>query len=387
MQRLYIILKYMYSYKPNLKYKNKEYKTPMTNFSKLKLYYNNDDYVKIDMVDLFSEYSVRIGNKISLPYNRLLRLEDTGAKTLKDYFMYYRSQINFALFASTTALGISYLHTTKGDNLIKSIYRFHIYYQMRRILHKLDCIIPGEYGFSKYNNNYNENSYYKLCDDYGVNRNDLFIRGDWYYSNQGNFTDDDMKEITNSVKNNYCRYMLYTSEGLNNLVKISESIRTYTYLMITSQVASKISLDFAQVFKENFENVINRSVNTEEDIQRYQNVLKYSSSKVDYNIAVGAYMCPSDMKISNVNWSNNLNNKSTKIGKVIPIEAKNKVSDKVIDKVIDKVSDKGEVSDKVIDKVIDKVSDKGEVGASKYSDEKISLVLFFSILFGVYINF
>ena len=98
-------------------------------------------------------------------------------------------------------------------------------------------------------------------------------------------------------------------------------------------------------------------------------------------------MCPSDMKISNVNWSNNLNNKSTKIGKVIPIEAKNKVSDKVIDKVIDKVSDKGEVSDKVIDKVIDKVSDKGEVGASKYSGEKISLVLFFSILFGVYINF
>ena len=373
----------MYSYKPNLKYKNKEYKTPMTNFSKLKLYYNNDDYVKIDMIDLFSEYSVRIGDKISLPYNRLLRLEDTGAKTLKDYFMYYRSQINFALFSSTTALGISYLHTTKGDNLIKSIYRFHIYYQMRRILHKLDCIIPGEYGFSKYNNNYNENSCYKLCDDYGVNRNDLFIRGDWYYSNQGNFTDDDMKEITNSVKNNYCRYMLYTSEGLNNLVKISESIRTYTYLMIASQVASKTSLDFAQVFKENFENVINRSVNTEEDIQRYQNVLKYSSSKVDYNIAVGAYMCPSDMKISNVNWSNNLNNKSTKIGKVIPIEAKNKVSDKVIDKV----SDKGEVSDKVIHKVIDKVSDKGEVGASKYSDEKISLVLFFSILFGVYINF
>ena len=35
--------------------------------------------------------------------------------------MYYWCQINFSLFASTTALGISYLHTTKGDNLIKSI--------------------------------------------------------------------------------------------------------------------------------------------------------------------------------------------------------------------------------------------------------------------------
>ena len=54
--------------------------------------------------------------------------------------------------------------------------------------------------------------------------------------------------------------MLYTSEGLNNLVKISESIRTYTYLMIASQVSSKTSLDFPQIFKDNFEN---RSVNTE----------------------------------------------------------------------------------------------------------------------------
>ena len=78
------------------------------------------------MIDLFSEYSVMIGDK-----------------TLKDHFMYCRCHINFSLFASTTALGISYLHTTKGDNLIKSIYRFHIYYQMSRILHKLDCRIPG----------------------------------------------------------------------------------------------------------------------------------------------------------------------------------------------------------------------------------------------------
>ena len=70
-------------------------------------------------------------------------------------------------------------------------------------------------------------------------------------------------------------------------------------------------------------------MNTEQDTKRYQNVLKYGSSKVGYNIAVGPYMCPSDMKISNVNWSNKLNNKSTKIGKVIPIEAKNDIDDVV----------------------------------------------------------
>ena len=78
MQRLYkISAKYMYSHKPNLKYENKEYKTPMTDFSKPN--YNNDDHVKIDMIDLFPEYSVRIGDKCSLSNKRLYRLEDTGA--------------------------------------------------------------------------------------------------------------------------------------------------------------------------------------------------------------------------------------------------------------------------------------------------------------------
>ena len=360
----------MYSYKPNIKYKNIEYKTPMTNFSKLKLYYNNNDYVNIDMIDLFSEYPIRIGDKFYLSYKKILRLNHTGAKTLEDYFMYYGSQVNFTLFASTTALGISYLHTTKGDNLIKSIYRFHIYYQMRRILHKLDCTIPTDPEFSKYNNRYTKNSYYKICYDYGININDIFIRGDWYYSNQGNFLDNGMKEITNSVKNNYCRYMLYSSNGLNNLVKISESIRTYTYLMITSQVASKTSLDFPQVFKENFENVINRSVNTEEDIQRYQNVLKYSSSKVDYNVAIGAFMCPSDMKISTTNWSNLLNKKSTKIGKVIPIESKNKLKPNLTPKV----TSPNVIPPKVTTPKV----------TPNFTDEKISLVLFFSLLFGIY---
>ena len=73
------------------------------------------------------------------------------------------------------------------------------------------------------------------------------------------------------------------SRGLTELGKISESIRASTYLMITSQVASRKSLDCSNIFKENFENVINRSVNNEEDIQIYQNVLKYSSSDADYN--------------------------------------------------------------------------------------------------------
>ena len=98
-----------------------------------------------------------------------------------------------------------------------------------------------------------------------------------------------MKKVThyimNSVKNKYCNYTC-CSQIKDNLEKISISIRTYLYILITLQVASNKSLDFSRIFKENFENVINRPVNTEEGIQSYHNVLKYTSPDVNYHVAI-----------------------------------------------------------------------------------------------------
>ena len=51
---------------------------------------------------------------------------------------------------------------------------------------------------------------------------------------------------------NYCIYMLMNSRGLTELSKISESIRAYTYLVITSQVVSMKSLDSSNIFKREF---------------------------------------------------------------------------------------------------------------------------------------
>ena len=131
--------------------------------------------------------------------------------------------------------------------------------------------------------------------------------------------------------------------------------------MITSQVASKKSLDFSNIFKENFENVINRSVNTIEDIQRYQIVLRYSSSDADYNVAVGAFMCSSSMKILDNEWINKLkvSHSSDKIGK-----------NKVIPKNKDTTSSKDE---------------RRVPSKDTSSEEKIALVLFLGLGIPCYI--
>ena len=89
------------------------------------------------------------------------------------------------------------------------------------------------------------------------------------------------------------------------LLRISESIRTYAYLILSSQasarfgiVANTVSALTAQsAFLNNFEDIVNRRLDIREDIKRYQDSLSYASSKVDYSIGENLYMLPSDMNL------------------------------------------------------------------------------------------
>ena len=47
----------------------------------------------------------------------------------------------------------------------------------------------------------------------------------------------------------------------------------------------------------NFENIVNRKVDIQEDIKRYQDALSYSSSKMDYSVEENLFMLPSDMEL------------------------------------------------------------------------------------------
>ena len=73
------------------------------------------------------------------------------------------------------------------------------------------------------------------------------------------------------------------------LLRISESIRAYAYLILSSQASARSgivgntasALTAQSPFLNNFEDIVNRKVDVREDIKRYQNTLSYASSKVD----------------------------------------------------------------------------------------------------------
>ena len=88
-------------------------------------------------------------------------------------------------------------------------------------------------------------------------------------------------------------------------------------LILSSQASarSRIVVNTARAltaqksFLNNFESVINRSVDIREDIKRYRDTLTYTSSKVDYSVGENIYMLPSDMNLNIKTGNIGCNNK------------------------------------------------------------------------------
>ena len=90
------------------------------------------------------------------------------------------------------------------------------------------------------------------------------------------------------------QWIIEKSDGFTDvgLLRISESVRAYAYLILSSQASPRSStvvntasaLTAQSAFLNNFENVVNRRVDIREDIKRYQGTLSYASSKVDYSV-------------------------------------------------------------------------------------------------------
>ena len=96
---------------------------------------------------------------------------------------------------------------------------------------------------------------------------------------------------------------------------ISKSVRAHVYLLLTSQVQarSKIvgktanALDAQNIYINSFEELLKSDYTIADDIVRYQGVLEHAMSKVDFSVAGGIYMLPSNINL-NINKTQGFNN-------------------------------------------------------------------------------
>ena len=157
---------------------------------------------------------------------------------LNEYFHMYRCQLNFALFCATSALGISWQHLNHSNLLVRNVYRIHVYFYIRLILHDLGIPLPHEDGFSKVKNGYIKSAYYSVCDGYGVDADETWIYGNWFYTTGYGIFGNEVKATKRSPPNNLTRWITTQSKGFTRkgIKKISRSVRGYVYLILISQV-------------------------------------------------------------------------------------------------------------------------------------------------------
>ena len=215
-------------------------------------------------------------------------------------------QLNFAVHCATSGLGVSTEHLNAEQPLVKALYRFHAYYHIRRILKRMLTPLPGEDGFDKYNNAFSLEQVRRIGDEYGVTTKSLGIYENQYYFDRtgkyGNYSYE---------HNDWSRWIMNSSHGFtkSGVEKISESIRAYSYLVLTSQAAARHGILSAtapalaaqRIFYDNLEDVINKVVSLENDIGRYQTTLKYARSTSDYSVGKDLYMLPSDLLLKPLN--------------------------------------------------------------------------------------
>ena len=246
--------------------------------------------------NIFVDYplgQMRVGDKLWTNWNKApLKL--------------WQTQLNYAVFCALSACGVSSAHLNYTKHpMIRSVYRFHIYYHMRRVLKRLQVPLPQETGFNTADNPYTKSEFLKICEDYGVPNYPMRYRDKkfyWTYQRGVGWPDDHLG------LDSMTWWIIETSVGFTDigLLRISESVRADAYLILSCQASARSSivgntasaLTVQSAFLNNFENVVNRRVNIQEDIKHYQDTLSYASSKVDYSVGQNIYMLPSNLKLS-----------------------------------------------------------------------------------------
>jgi len=272
---------------------------------------------------------------------------------------YYTNQVNFAVNCATALCGLPDM-TSVTQPLIKAVYQFHFYYQVRKILKTLQCPLPTDDTFNASKNNINLTQFIKLCNEFRVPTTTDFrtkkgdnnglgtayfmgyaIHGNGYIEHRSNYALPDkhytFAESQHIAKiqriqqgNDGWKYFITPKDALTNpgIVRLNDSIRTYLYCVLGAQAETRSAivgqfgteLDAQKQFVKLLEDSINQHADIPTSIARYQKALTDTHTRLDYVIAPGLYIIGSDMvlKMGMIeNYNNNIliASPSMKVGK------------------------------------------------------------------------
>ena len=307
----------------------------VSDITKLKIYVNDKDSFEARNINPFTHYVLTFYNA------------EVISKWLSKCDMtFYQNQLNFAVWCATSGCGVSVYHLTYKETLISSVFRFHVYYQTRKFLEEMCCPIPGDQIFNPTDNHINMLKYQKLCNEFNISTScDFRFKGGengglgtmynyWSYSGyrpvrnrhydplRTQFISQSTNEVLkidyvkqDAAIEGWKQFIPITSRGFTRAgcVRIDDSIRNYVHCILGSQAQTRssilTSLESQQYFTDLLEQNIKSMFSIPESIAKYQDAISKTNSRVDYVVAQGLYMIPSDLVLkvgSLVGYNNNI---------------------------------------------------------------------------------
>ena len=118
---------------------------------------------------------------------------------------------------------------------------------------------------------------------------------------------DYIKQDTPGAEQAWKTFILDKSEGFTHpgVERLNDSIRTYVWAILGAQAQTRTgilalrgnttSFDAQKQFLANIEDAISSPVDLPSAISRYQDVLQYAGSEVNFAFGIGLHMAPADM--------------------------------------------------------------------------------------------
>lgn len=264
---------------------------------------------------------------------------------------FYQNQLNFAVWCASAGCGVSFNdHLKAKENLLSSVYKFHIYYQTRKILEEMSCPIPGESIFNETDNRIDKIKFQKLCNEFDVKDIDFRFKGGDngglgtmynYHASSGYapvqrfgnyhiaYDPSKYQFVKNSTFNitkidyvyqeaaleGWKQFILENAWGFTKagIVRLDDSIRTFVYCLLGAQAQTRSNIitspETQQVFVDLLEKNIKSMFSIAESISQYQDAISKVHVKIDYVVGFGLYMIPSNLILnvsSVVGYNNNI---------------------------------------------------------------------------------
>ena len=90
------------------------------------------------------------------------------------------NSVKFCSVVRIVCLWGVHLNYTKHPT-IRAVYRFHVYYHVRRVLKRLLTPLPHSPGFNAADNPYTESGFLKICEDYRVPKDPMRYSDEKFY--------------------------------------------------------------------------------------------------------------------------------------------------------------------------------------------------------------